>query len=107
MKIIKSRIIPLKGFAAMNVLGVIFVRPEAHLSRYLLNHELIHTAQMRELGYLPFYILYVLEWVVRLFMRGNAYRNISFEREAYRHDTNPDYLNERRHFAQWRKNKHY
>lgn len=30
-----------------------------------------------------YYILYVGEWIIRLFMRGNAYRNISFEREAY------------------------
>lgn len=46
-----------------------------------------------------FYLLYVFEWIVRLFMNGNAYRNISFEREAYRNQDNPNYLNERKPFA--------
>ena len=39
-----------------------------------------------------FYVWYVLEWLIRLFMRGNAYRNISFEREAYANEANPEYL---------------
>ena len=52
----------------------------------MFNHELIHTAQMKELLYLPFYILYGIEWLIRLGMYRNtkeAYRNVSFEREAY------------------------
>ena len=52
----------------------------------MLNHELIHTAQMKELLYMPFYLLYGIEWLIRLVMYKNtreAYRNISFEREAY------------------------
>ena len=89
----------------MNILGVLVVRSGAYLSSEAVNHERIHTAQMRELGYLPFYVIYVLEWLVRLLMRGNAYRNISFEREAYRHQRDLDYLEKRRHFEQWRKNK--
>ena len=42
-----------------------------------------HTAQMKEMLYIFFYLWYVVEWIIRLFMKGNAYRNISFEREAY------------------------
>lgn len=87
----------------MNLMGLMFARPEAYISDSLITHESIHTLQMRELGYIPFYILYLLEWIVRLFMRGNAYRNISFEREAYSHDNDPHYLQQRRHYAQWRK----
>lgn len=46
-----------------------------------------------------YYILYVGEWLVRLLRPGNAYRNISFEKEAYQNQNNPGYLSERKWFA--------
>ena len=49
-----------------------------------------------------YYILYVGEWLVRLLMPGDAYRNISFEKEAYQNQNNPGYLSERRRFAWFR-----
>lgn len=101
MKIIRNRFIPFRGFAAINLFGVLFVRPEAVVTKRLLNHELIHTAQMKELWYIPFYILYVLEWLYRLTKPGNAYRNISFEREAYTYDRSDIYLDFRQPFAMW------
>ena len=40
-----------------------------------------------------FYILYVLEWLLKLLFYGKeAYRNLSFEREAYSNQLNGDYL---------------
>ncbi len=40
-----------------------------------------------------FYILYVLEWLLKLLFYGKeAYRNLSFEREAYDNQLNEDYL---------------
>ena len=72
------------------------------VSEEMINHEAIHTAQMKEMLYVFFYLWYVLEWVVRLFMKGNAYRNISFEREAYDNAKNMNYLNIRKHYN-WRK----
>lgn len=105
VKIVRSRWLPPKDFLAINLLGVIVIRPGTMLSARTINHERIHTAQMRELGYVLFYLLYVLEWVVRLFMRGNAYYNLTFEREAYRHEAELDYLKHRRHFEQWRRTK--
>ncbi len=101
MKIVRTRHIPFGHFTAINLLGVLFVHPGVYLSQELINHERIHTRQMLELAVLPFYVLYVVEWLVRLPMRGNAYRNISFEREAYSHQHQPDYLKHRRHYA-WR-----
>lgn len=69
-----------------------------------INHEKIHTAQMRELWYIGFYILYFLEWVYRLvFHTRTAYRGISFEREAYVNQSNYRYLAKRRRYAQWRR----
>ena len=103
MRIIYNDIIPLKGFSAVNLFGVIFARKsERPLSATTLNHESIHTEQMKELLYVGFYLCYLIEWLVRLFRRGNAYRNISFEREAYACEHNPGYLQIRRRFAQWR-----
>lgn len=102
MKIVKNSLIPFKGFKAINLFGIIFVRREFSLTEVNINHEMIHTAQMKELLYVPFYVIYVLEWIVRLFMTGNAYRNISFEKEARVSEGNLSYLDVRRHFAQWR-----
>lgn len=107
MRIVRNDIIPVgRGFAAINLFGVLFVRRGVALSAELLNHEAIHSRQMRELLYVPFYVLYVAEWLVRLAIcRGDAmraYRGISFEREAYGHAADPDYLRRRRLWAQWR-----
>lgn len=107
MKVIYNSIIPFKGFAAINLLGVVFARKETPLSARTLRHEQIHTAQMRELGYVGFYVLYLLEWLYRLpkqWRTGqSAYRSISFEKEAYRMQDRKTYLTYRKHFAQWRK----
>jgi len=71
----------------------------------LINHERIHLKQQRELLILPFYILYIVEWFLRtLYYRDSyrAYRNISFEREAYAHEGDMQYLSMRRSFAFFR-----
>lgn len=99
MKVVRNNIIPFKGFAAINLFGVLFVRKDVKLSATLVNHECIHTAQMKEMLYVFFYVWYVLEWVMRLFMPGNAYRNISFEREAYGNQNNGTYPRDRKHHA--------
>ena len=110
MKVIENTVIPFPGFLGLHLFGIIFVRKEIW-SRLgtpgraiLLRHEAIHTAQMRELGFFGFYLLYFLEWTWRLvFHTRTAYRGISFEREARIHESDPAYLLCRRPFAQWRK----
>lgn len=103
MKLIYNNIIPFKGFAAINILGILFVRKGVKVSQQMMNHEAIHSAQMKELLYIGFYIWYVLEWIVRLFQCGFkaklAYYCISFEKEAYAHDNEPDYLTTRQCYA--------
>lgn len=101
MKIIYNNLLPFRGFTAMNFFGIIFVRKEhkGKLNSKTLNHELIHTAQMKELLYVFFYLWYVIEWIVRLFLPGNAYRQIIFERETYQNEGNPDYLSRRKFFS--------
>lgn len=104
MKIIRNSIIPFKGFKAINICGVLFARKEAKISGITINHEEIHTAQMKEMWYLFFYIQYLIEFFLRLLvMRGvkDAYRNISFEQEAYDNEIDMSYLKTRKRFN-WR-----
>tara|TARA_R110000765_G_scaffold148383_4_gene250864 strand:+ start:692 stop:1021 length:330 start_codon:yes stop_codon:yes gene_type:complete len=68
----------------------------------LINHEKIHLRQQQELLIIPFYILYLLEWSVRTILyldSYKAYQNLSFEREAYLHEKNLDYLSNRKSFS--------
>ena len=105
MKVIYNRLLPPKGFKAINLFGVVLVRKECRMTTTDLSHEAIHTAQMRELLYVPFYVLYVLEWLwllPRYPKRHEAYRHISFEREAYAHQAEPDYLKTRPKYNQYK-----
>lgn len=105
MRVIHNNLIPFKGFKAINLFGICFVRKPHKMTPHDYNHENIHTAQMRELGYIFFYILYFVEWLYRLvFHTSTAYRGISFELEAFEHQYDYDYLEHRERFAQWRKN---
>ena len=99
MKIIRNKYIPFKGFRAINLFGILFVRGNAVINEKTIRHEKIHTAQMKEMLYIFFYLWYGVEWLIRLFMEGNAYRNISFEREAYKHQNELDYDKLRIRFA--------
>lgn len=68
----------------------------------LINHERIHLRQQLELLVVPFYIFYFLEWFLRTVWYLDAYRayqNLSFEREAYQHEKDMDYLKKRKFFA--------
>ncbi len=89
-----------KDFFAICLFGfVLSVRP---LSATELNHELIHAAQQKELLYIPFFIWYGIEWLLLFFKYRNwekAYFHIRFEKEAYQHQTDLDYLKHRRHFC--------
>lgn len=102
MKIIYNNIIPFKGFKAINLFGILFARKGCVIDEVTLNHERIHAAQMKEMLYVPFYVWYLFEWVIRLFGNGNAYRNISFEKEAHSNDENLNYLDSRPRFAWWK-----
>jgi hypothetical protein len=71
-------------------------------NKVLINHEKIHIKQQMELLVLPFFLWYFVEYAVRLLQYKNAnlaYRNISFEREAYANEINLNYLETRRFFS--------
>jgi hypothetical protein len=64
------------------------------------NHESIHIKQQQELLVLPFYVLYLLEWLLKLPKYGKqAYYNISFEREAYANESKRNYLQTRKNYS--------
>ena len=99
MIIIRNNIIPFRGFKAINILGILFARKEANITARTINHERIHTWQIYE-TLLLFYPIYIIEWFIRLFInRGYAYKNISFEREAYANDSNIDYVKNRKLYS--------
>lgn len=102
MKIIYSTLLPVKGFRAINLFGIVFARKDQpKLDKHIINHEAIHTRQMLELGVIGFYLWYVVEWLIRWIQykdRYQGYRNIGFEREAYANDANLSYLKKRQMF---------
>ena len=103
MKIIYNNIIPFKGFKAINICTFLFVRKGVRLSDKLLNHERIHTAQMKEMLFIGFYIWYFVEWLIEIFHYGStAYHTNTFEREAFDNDDNLTYLDNRKSF-EWLK----
>lgn len=110
MKIIRNNLIPVKGFKAVNLFGVLFVRGNAVISETTLRHERIHTMQMREMLYVPFYLWYGIEYVVRLvgwslekknpyYPKDSPYDRMSFEREAYGNEHDVCYPRTRKRFS--------
>jgi hypothetical protein len=103
MIFIVSAILVRKGFNGITIWPFVIAR-EKQLKddSVFVNHEKIHLRQQLEMLIFPFYIWYVLEFVVRLFQYKNrhaAYRNISFEREAYAKEKDRDFLKKRSFWA--------
>ena len=70
--------------------------------KQIINHEQIHLRQQLELLIVPFYLLYLLNYLVNLIVYRNhhrAYLKIVFEREAYKKDVDTDYLKKRKLWA--------
>lgn len=120
LKLGYSKIIPFSGFYCINLFGTLIRREkykDIPISQTVYNHELIHTLQSEDfisnpnnntfkriLGYLIFYMFYLLEWAIKaickIFNRNiKVYASISFEQEAYNNETNLNYANTRKRFA--------
>lgn len=116
-----NKIIPFPGYFAINLFGTMFVRDEykhVNVTWRTINHEGIHTEQaldfvggyekLRILGFCIYYILYLLEWLIKLIPsvftlgRIKAYKSISFEQEAYKFQSEKEYQSTRKRFA-WTK----
>lgn len=113
MRIIYNHLIPFPGFKACLLFGLLFVRKGSSLTQANLTHESIHECQaldfchFKPLGYLLFYILYLLYWFRNLFLcPHNAYYFIPFEVEAYANQYNPSYPSTRKPKA-WKRYVHH
>jgi hypothetical protein len=91
----KNKWFPFPGFSAITIWPFIFYKGE--ISESILNHELIHARQQKELLLVGFYLVYLVEWVFK------GYDRISFEKEAYAHEADDSHLKTRKLFQMWRK----
>jgi hypothetical protein len=100
--VVNKHLIP-KGFRGLTAYPFVFIKyREDKDNPVFLNHERIHLRQQLELLILPFFIWYFIEYLIRLQKyksKNHAYRNISFEREAYTNESNLDYLKRRKIFG--------
>ncbi|HLS95438.1 hypothetical protein BC792_101223 [Sphingobacterium allocomposti] len=89
--------------AAVTVFPFIFVLNRSFSQdRVLVNHERIHIRQALEMLVIPFYLWYLLEFLIRYVRYGRfrkAYLNICFEREAYAGEKDQHYLKKRKPWA--------
>lgn len=102
MILISKYLVP-KGYSGITIFPFVLLK-YAHLktNRTLVNHENIHLRQQLEMLVVPFYAVYTIEFLLRLFQYKNwqkAYKNMSFEREAYHHEFDLEYLNKRKFWA--------
>ena len=78
---------------------IVMKNEELKKDRVFINHERIHLRQQLELLILPFFIIYGVEYLIKFLKYKNAYvayRNISFEREAYNNESNLNYLKKKK-----------
>lgn len=112
MKIVENKILPLGSFDAMVLGKFIFTKDASKLNERIIRHETIHYYQQAELAYVIFFVMYFLSFVCQLIrclfnkkigkaesgsssMWVRAYRTVLFEREAYEHENDPEYLKRR------------
>ncbi|WP_439152186.1 hypothetical protein [Winogradskyella sp.] len=96
--LISKYIVP-RGYLGITIFPFMFLKfKELKGHTVLINHEKIHLKQQLELLIIPFFMVYTLEFFIRLIKYRNwnlAYRNISFEREAFRNEKDLNYLQSR------------
>ena len=96
MFIIVNRFLVRRGFNSIALWPfIVLAHKNLKKDAILLNHERIHLRQQLELLIIPFYIWYAIEFLVRWMQykkRFLAYKNISFEREAYANEGDFEYL---------------
>lgn len=92
-----------KNFVGITLFPFIFLKDKSlKLNKTLVNHEKIHIKQQLEMFVIFFYMWYLIEYFIRLIHYKNkyeAYKNISFEREAYDNESNLLYLKNRKLYS--------
>lgn len=100
MILIINKYILKRGFLGISIWPFVVLTDEKlKEDPVFMNHEKIHLQQQLEMLILPFYIIYLLEFLLKYTYYGNAYlayRNISFERESYQNEADLLYLKKRK-----------
>ncbi len=95
-------IIP-KKYSGLTIFPFIFLKNKNSLKdASFLNHEKIHLKQQVELLWVFIFIWYFIEYLIRILQykkHDTAYKNISFEKEAYKNEQNLNYLESRKIFS--------
>lgn len=102
MKIIriKTKFFP-QGYKAITIGPFVITKPNTVLDPIDIQHESIHWAQEKEMLIIPFFLWYVIEFFIRLIIYrdwNKAYRNISFEQEAYTNQEDSKYIKNRKYY---------
>ncbi len=102
MILIASKYLIPKGYRGLTIFPFVILSDASDKENsVLINHEKIHLRQQIELLILPFYVWYLIAFL-RYFLRyrnfSKAYRNISFEKEAYDNEMDLKYLQKRNFF---------
>ena len=100
--IVYSSFLVRKGYSAFAFWPLIIIKDKSKFNSTLFNHERIHLRQQIELLVLPFYLIYFSEYLIRRMQYDSwreAYESISFEREAFAHEKEVDYLKSRKIWA--------
>lgn len=96
--LVSKYLIP-KNFRGMTIFPfVILSHKKDKTNEVLIHHERIHIRQQVEMLVVLFFIWYGVEFFLRFLQYKNwnlAYRNISFEREAYSNENDLNYLKKR------------
>ncbi len=104
MKILYNKIIPFGKNTCITIWPLILIKDKykCYVNDIVLNEEYIHAEQQKELLLILFYILYGLEYIIRLIIHRDfrkAHDNISFEREAIANRKDLTYLSHRKLYA--------
>ena len=92
--------IPASGMAVYPF--ILLKKKEYKTDEVLVNHERIHLRQQLEMLIIPFYIAYFFNYILNRakgLHHENAYREIIFEREAFKCQYDLDYLTNRAFWA--------
>jgi len=99
MIVVVNKYLLAKGFKGVSLWPFVILKHKALAKESVfMNHERIHLSQQIEMLILPFYLWYSLEFLLRLVQFKNvylAYKNISFEREAYANESDLNYFRKR------------
>ncbi|ALJ06099.1 hypothetical protein APS56_13605 [Pseudalgibacter alginicilyticus] len=102
MIFISKYLVP-NGYLGITIFPFVFLKYKGlREDTVLINHENIHLKQQLEMLIIPFYLFYGIEFLIRLFQYENsylAYRNISFEREAFFNESNLNYIKRRKFWS--------